>query len=82
MDANHRDSGTQIHAAAEILATPSDQEALELERAAAHPLSLLPTLRRAPEDQYSTLRRDVLQYWRRHVSLAVPHVKCRDHLGK
>lgn len=82
MDADQLNSGTRVNTAAHILATPSDQEALELERAASHPLALIPTLSRTREEEYSPLRRNVLRYWRRHISLAVPHVKCRDHLGE
>ena len=31
--------------------------------------------------QYQGHFGSIRKYWRRHVSLAVPHVKSRDHLG-
>ncbi|KAI1614289.1 hypothetical protein EDD36DRAFT_222327 [Exophiala viscosa] len=57
------------------LSNPSDQEALELDQSQDQPFSTLPvtiTDRRTPR---------IVRWWRSHVSLGVPHAKCRDHLA-
>jgi hypothetical protein len=66
----------ELPPARQSLSNPSDQEALELDEARHDPfpqLSTVVTNRSTPK---------ALRWWRRHVSLGVPHVKCRDHLGK
>lgn len=58
------------------LSIHSDREALELDHAQANgfpPLTTVVTNQSTPR---------ALRWWRRHISLGVPHVKCRDHLGK
>lgn len=65
-----------IASAHRILANPSDQEAVDLDtgRIPSFPqLSLVDTNQSASK---------LSRWWKRHVSLGVPHVKCRDHLGK
>ncbi|KIW42652.1 uncharacterized protein PV06_06180 [Exophiala oligosperma] len=57
------------------LSIHSDREALELDHAQANgfpPLTTVVTNQSTPR---------ALRWWRRHISLGVPHVKCRDHLA-
>ncbi|KAL6250273.1 hypothetical protein RBB50_002574 [Rhinocladiella similis] len=57
------------------LSIQSDREALELGHAQANgtlPLTTVVTNQSTPR---------ALRWWRRHVSMGVPHVKCRDHLA-
>lgn len=60
----------------------SEPEAFELEARNSHAPARLETLNSAVPSHYSPLRRTSVRFWRQHVSLAVPHVKCRDHLGQ
>ncbi|KIW26293.1 uncharacterized protein PV07_09398 [Cladophialophora immunda] len=54
--------------AGEVLANPSDQEALELGS------RLTATTTNQSSSRAS-------RWWKRHVSMSVPHVACRDHLA-
>ena len=66
----------ELPPARRTLANPSDQEALELELALARsfpPLSITST---------NQNRSKLTRWWKRYVSMGVPHVACRDHLGK
>jgi len=53
---------------------PPDQEATELETTASPNRPGLVRTESKPKGR-------VLLFWQRHVSLAVPHAACRDHLG-
>lgn len=58
-----------------ILSTALDQEALELD---------ISQTRSFPQLSTTTTNQstpNLLRWWRAHVSLGVPHVACRDHLG-
>ena len=57
------------------IAYPSEQEALELERTQSRPLAVVSAASRRDTNFVS-------KQWRRHVSMTLPHVTCRDHLGK
>ncbi|KIX97786.1 uncharacterized protein Z520_06564 [Fonsecaea multimorphosa CBS 102226] len=59
---------SELPTASEVLANPSDQEALELG------LQL-----RATTTSQSTSK--AYRWWKRHISMSVPHVTCRDHLA-
>ena len=55
------------------LANPSEQEALELDINTANDYPPVNATGNHPS-KFS-------RFWHRHVSMAVPHVDCRDHLG-
>ncbi|KIW83003.1 hypothetical protein Z517_02246 [Fonsecaea pedrosoi CBS 271.37] len=58
----------ELPTAEEVLANPSDQEALELG-----------SRRTVTITNQSTSR--TYRWWKRHISMSVPHVTCRDHLA-
>ena len=58
-----------------ILAERTDQEAVELRQSIDLTQDFFPP-QALPKSQNLLLR-----LWRRHVAMAVPHDKCRDHLG-
>lgn len=61
-----------------LLSIPSEQEALELHRDE----DLFPVVHRAATATSLSHRGRITLLWRRHISLAVPHNACRDHLGR
>jgi hypothetical protein len=65
--------------AEEILRRPSDTEAVELGHQTDHHFVRVdPT----PNPQHGRARQQLARLWNRHISLGVPHVACRDHLGR
>jgi hypothetical protein len=70
-----RGSGEDLPPRFSSLADPSEQEALELD---VHIQQFYPPTTTTSVNESNKLSRA----WRRHVSMVVPHVKCRDHLGK
>lgn len=79
MSAAPQPDGQPINRAVELLRHASDNEALELD----HPEDSCPAqLDPSPNIAHGSLRKRLQRLWRRHVSMTVPHVACRDHLGK
>ena len=76
-DAQHA-RRTPTARAVQALRDPSDQEALNLEQNAI-PQAIVEN---AVNSSYGPLRRKASMFSSRHVSLAVPQTKCRDHFGK
>jgi hypothetical protein len=77
-----RDTGAQQHAAGPAgLPAP---ESIELHSMSSSTPSLarLETVNSAIPSHYGPLRQKFIRSWRRYVSLAVPQVRCRDHLGE
>lgn len=68
-----------INRAAAALRHASDDEALELDN---QDDIHFPQVNTSPNPRHGPLRRRVAQLWSRHISMAVPHVACRDHLGE
>ena len=66
----------QLPPALRTLARPSDQEALELE------LSLARSFPQLSITSTNQNRNKIYRWWKRYISMGVPHVACRDHLGK
>jgi hypothetical protein len=65
---------------AEELASQADvsnREATELERYHTNTTDASASTQGPCEGHFVSIRK----FWRRQISLAVPHVKCRDHLG-
>ena len=73
--------GTRNTAAESPASSPS-QEAVELDDTAPNSLAIISTISSTGDQNHGPVRRKALQYWRRHISMAVPHVDCRDHLGE
>jgi hypothetical protein len=55
----------------------SNREATELERYHTNVTDASASTKSLCEGHFVSIRK----FWRKQVSLAVPHVKCRDHLG-
>ena len=68
-----------INRAAEVLRHASDDDALELDHQDDTRCVRNTT---PPSPQHESLRTRRGRLWRRYISLAVPHVACRDHLGE
>lgn len=78
MSAAPQPDGQPINRAAETLRQASENEALELDHQDVHPVQPITS----PNPRHGPLRKRLAQLWRRHISMAVPHVACRDHLGE
>lgn len=59
------------------MSVSSEQEALDLD-----PVPDEPIVHRVATATSDKHQNEFLLYWRRHISVSVPHVKCRDHLGQ
>lgn len=68
-----------IGTATGILQEPSELEAIELERTVSRHFARVEA---ASNPHHGPARQKLSNFWKRHVSMAVPHADCRDHLGE
>jgi hypothetical protein len=74
-----QDHTQPISQAAQVLRRPSDNDAIELESPDDFHFPRVDTV---PNPNHGRFRQDLARHWNRHISMGVPHVACRDHLGK